>query len=109
MFLRRLSQYLGLSSDRKVAGDLTNRTPQWITGGLERFFFSVAVAVNMSGVLPAMIAWLAVKLAANWQYREEVQNPAEKANYKFSALIAGFLSMSIAFVSGLLIRVFSCS
>lgn len=54
-----------------------------------------------------MIAWLAVKLIANWQLREDIKEDRTKANYKFSALLAGLVSMIIAFISGLLIRFFS--
>src|ERR1700682_1979704 len=61
----------------------------------------------MAGVLPAMITWLVVKLAANWQLREDIPEQRKKANYKFSALLAGLLSMIIALVSGLLIRLLS--
>jgi hypothetical protein len=67
------------------------------------------VAVNSPGVVPAMIAWLGVKLVANWQLREDIKDQAQKANYKFSALIAGLLSMLIALISGLLIQVLNYS
>jgi hypothetical protein len=111
-FLRWLSGILGLPPDRKVAGDLTKRTYTWITGPLERLFFTIAVAANMAGVVPAMITWLVVKLAANWQQYTGSQNDeagAETAkNYRFSALLGGFVSMLIALVSGLLILRFAC-
>jgi hypothetical protein len=42
-------------------------------------FFTVAVAAKVSGVLPAMIAWLAVKLVANWQFRDDIKSHHEKA------------------------------
>jgi hypothetical protein len=106
-FLKWLSTRLGLPPDRSVPGDFEKRTPVWVTGGLERFFFTIAVAVNIAGVLPAMIAWLAVKLAANWQTR--VDTGGQRKNYAFSALLGGFLSMLIAFVCGLLIRLLSSS
>jgi hypothetical protein len=106
-FLKWLSTHLGLPADRSVPGDAAKRTPAWVTGGLERFFFTIAVAVNIAGVLPAMIAWLGVKLAANWQSRQDTG--AQRKNYHFSALMGGFLSMLIAFLSGLLIRLLSCS
>jgi hypothetical protein len=107
-FLRRLSIHLGLRKDRNFPEPTAKKTPAWITGYLERFLFTVAVAANMAGVLPAMITWLVVKLAANWQLREDIPEQRKKANYKFSALLAGLLSMIIALVSGLLIRLLSC-
>jgi len=106
-FLKWLSTLIELPPDRSVPGDNTKRTPIWVTGGLERLFFTIAVAVNIAGVLPDMIVWLAVKLAANWQSRQDLG--AERKNYTFSGLMGGFLSMLIVLVCGLLIRLLSCS
>ena len=41
--------------------------PGWIPGLVERAFFTLAVAVDPPATIPAMIGWLGVKLAANWQ------------------------------------------
>jgi hypothetical protein len=79
------------------------RTPPPLTGLLERVFFTVAVAMNASGVLPAMMTWLVLKLAANWQYRDDTDSPVTKANRKFRAILAGLVSMLFAYVGGLLI------
>jgi len=38
----------------------------WVTGITERLFFTVAVAFELSGVATAMMGWMAIKLAANW-------------------------------------------
>jgi hypothetical protein len=79
------------------------RTPPWLTGLLERVFFTIAVAMNATGIAPAMMTWLVLKLAANWQYRDDIPNAADKANYKVSAILTGLLSMLFAYVAGLLI------
>jgi hypothetical protein len=97
IFLRWLSGLLEVPRD-----DDAKRTPPWLTGLLERIFFTLAVAVNATGVLPAMIAWLALKLVANWQHRENLKDPA-KTNYKFSAIVSGLLSMLFAYIGGLVI------
>jgi hypothetical protein len=60
--------------------------------------------MNAAGVVPAMMTWLVVKLAANWQYREDIESSRDKANYKFSDIIVGLLSMLFAYVGGLLIN-----
>jgi hypothetical protein len=80
------------------------RTPPWLTGLLERVFFTLAVAMNATGVVPAMMTWLIAKLAANWQYRGDIPSERDKANYKFSAIIVGLLSMLFAYVGGVLIN-----
>lgn len=93
-----LTKRLGLLTPKE------KRTSPWLTGLLERIFFTLAVATNATGVLPAMIAWLAVKLAANWN-RRPITNGEEVTikNYAFSALVTGLLSMLFAYVGGLLI------
>jgi hypothetical protein len=95
---------------------LTSRwagTPPWLTGQLERFFFTIAVAMDASGVMPAMIAWLGLKLVANWQLRHDIgQSDSEgrsggdlvSANYRYSAVVAGLLSMLFTLVGGQVIR-----
>jgi hypothetical protein len=100
-FLGWLSHRLEVPRDPNA-----KRTPPWLTGFLERVFFTIAVAVNATGVLPAMIAWLVLKLAANWQYREDIKdnNSVNRTNYKFTAILAGLLSMLFAYIGGLAIQ-----
>jgi len=97
IFLWWLSNLLDVRRD-----DDATRTPPWLTGLLERCFFTLAVAVNAAGVVPAMMTWLVLKLAANWQYRENLKDP-DKTNYKFSAIVTGLLSMLFAYIGGLVI------
>ena len=104
-FLEFLSQKLQLPKDRNpIPGTPTIRTPSFITGNLERLFFTIAVAADIPAFLPAMITWLGLKLVANWQLREDIENQRDKANYKVSVLLAGFLSMLISLVIGLVMR-----
>lgn len=77
--------------------------PPWLTGILERGFFTIAVAVDASDALTAMMAWLALKLAANWQARVSWEDN-KRILYMFTALLAGFMSMLFAFLGGLFIR-----
>lgn len=41
----------------------------WVTGAIERAFFTILVALDVSGTATAMIGWLAVKLASNWNHK----------------------------------------
>ena len=72
--------------------------PMWVTGLLERSFFTVAVAFNVPGTAVAMVAWLAAKMAANWNRQEHHRL------FAVSSLLAGLLSMSFALVGGLIVR-----
>src|SRR3989442_1456443 len=67
----RLGACLGAA--RPAAGDSSTPpwslgigVPPWLTGIIERLFFTVAVAFDLSGVATAMMAWMAIKLATNW-------------------------------------------
>ncbi len=44
--------------------------PILVLGPVERLFFSVAVAFNISGIATAMIAWIAAKMVAYWNTRD---------------------------------------
>jgi hypothetical protein len=72
--------------------------PAWLTGLVERVFFTVLVAVEVPGVPTAMIAWLGAKMAANWN-RQPGDGPAVRAG-AVTALLGGLLSMLFAYVGG---------
>ena len=70
---------------------------------VERTFFTVAVATELSGVTTAMIAWLALKFATNWNFAG-MGAPAATRGFAFSALLAGLVSMLFATIGGLVAR-----
>jgi len=51
------------SSTASAAWHGDEYVPAWITGIVERTFFTVAVGFNVSGAVVAMIAWTAAKMA----------------------------------------------
>ncbi len=73
----------------------------WITGAVERLFFTVAVAFDFSAVTVAMIAWIAAKMLPHWNTKQQVDNIEAIG---FSALNAGLVSMLFAMVGGLICR-----
>lgn len=113
LFIDTLRKYMRLSTKPPLPGDLRG-VPDWITGGLERVFFACMVAVNVAGYAPAMITWLVVKLAMNWNWSgtrgHEVSalEAAQTRMFAFSALLGGLLSMLMAFCGGLFISWLSC-
>lgn len=76
--------------------------PAGITGITERIFFASLVAVDASGYSTAMMGWLALKLATNWNHPDRKDD--DRRVWAFSALVAGLLSMLVAFFGGLFIR-----
>ena len=104
LFLNWLSDQLDLPRDRNPnPNEPSVQTNPVITGVFERIFFTIVVAADIPAYLPSMMAWLGLKLAANWQSRE-IAKDRDRTNYKFSALLAGFLSMLISLSAGLVMR-----
>jgi hypothetical protein len=105
LFLKVLRSDLKLPDDNP---DLkTRQVPPWLTGLVERFFFTIAVALVMKAlpvIITAMVTWLAVKMLANWNRpREETPElTARRARGAIAALLGGLLSMLFALVGGLL-------
>jgi hypothetical protein len=81
-----------------VNSEATGVSP-WLTGMIERLFFTVVVAFDVSGTATAMMGWLAVKMASNWNRLGVVDPPGA-----FSALLAGLVSLLFALVGGLICR-----
>ena len=85
----------------KPEGEKT--VPPWLTGLIERLSFTVAVAFNLAGTAPAMIGWIAVKMASHWTRRHIEHGPGSRF-LVFSALLAGLVSMFFALLGGLIAR-----
>ena len=77
--------------------------PPWLTGLVERSFFTVAVALNLSGATTAMVGWVAVKMASHWT-RPSARHGPNSRFLVFSGLLAGLVSMFFALVGGLIAR-----
>jgi hypothetical protein len=97
-FLAQLRKYMGLG-DKPPLLKSYKGAPPWLTGGLERTFFTFLVAFNVSGTPAAMIGWLALKLATNWNHPDYIDRPEARA-FAFSGLLAGLLSMLFAVLGG---------
>ncbi|SRR5207302_3230067 len=77
------------------------RVPAWLTGIVERSFFTVLVALHVQGVPTAMIGWLGIKLASNWNHPSAPKGPTTRAQ-AFLALLAGLISLAFAYFGGLI-------
>ena len=87
---------------------LRKRVPPWLTGAIERLFFTVLVGANVDGFPTAMIGWLALKLATNWNHKD-VEKETNGRAFAFSALLAGIVSMLCSLVGGLFIAKYNAS
>ena len=73
----------------------------WLTGTVERIFFTLAAAFHVSGAVVAMIAWVGLKMATDWNRPGGAggQNPAGGA---WTALLGGLVSMLFALLGGVI-------
>jgi hypothetical protein len=78
------------------------RIPPWLTGLVERSFFVILVATQVEGIPEAMIGWLAIKLAVNWQKLDPKKNPDAQTR-GLLALLCGAISLIFAYVGGAII------
>jgi hypothetical protein len=103
-FLALLRRYMGIKKDEVPDGDGSiRRVPPWLTGVLERTFFSVIIGLNISGAPIAMIGWLTLKMVTNWN-RPGLQRDVGEIRAAFASLLAGLVSMFFAAVGGVICR-----
>lgn len=95
LFLRLLRSTLGEMPRLSHKG-----IPSWLTGGVERLFFTVLVGLEVPGAPAAMIGWLALKLATDWNHPDWKEKAAAR-EFALSALLGGLISMLFALIGGL--------
>ena len=71
---------------------------------LERGFFTIIVAFNVSGAAIAMISWIIVKMATNWHIIARSEKPLDRG-VALSSLLGSMISMSFALIGGLVATV----
>jgi hypothetical protein len=78
LFLYALRGFIGLGDKPKPK---TKRVPPWLTGFVERFVFAVLVGLDTAGAATAMMGWLAIKLASNWN-RKDMEDVAAARHFR---------------------------
>jgi hypothetical protein len=99
LLLKGLRHWLGTLPKPRLSGD-TKEVPPWLMGAVERLFFTVLIGVDVSGTPTAMIGWLALKLATNWNHPDWKAKP-DIRTFALSALLGGLISMFFALLGGL--------
>lgn len=95
VFIFAARKLIGLSE--KPVADV-KRVPPWLTGIVERSFFYLLTVLNVQNLPTAMMAWLGLKLATNWNHPS--QNAQEGRPRALLALLAGLVSLAFAYVGG---------
>lgn len=103
LFLYALRGLLGLADKPNPKNRNIKRVPPWITGTVERLVFAVFIGSDIAGTAPAMIGWLALKLATNWN-RDDWNNNPKARPFAFTALLAGLVSMLFAALGGFICK-----
>ena len=82
-----------------------------VLGTIERLFFTIVVAFNVSGTATAMIGWIAVKMATDWQIivKDDKDNRKSwKRQLAMSGLLGSMISLFFALIGGLVLRYWNC-
>jgi hypothetical protein len=76
--------------------------PRWVIGTVERLVFTIFVALLPTAAITPMFAWLALKLASNWNHAS-MEDP-DSRTFAMTAVLAGLVSMFFAFIGGVIAR-----
>ena len=82
--------------------------PPWFTGLAERSVFFLLVASDMPGTTVSMMAWIGIKMAANWNRPglspPDAEAEARRARGAIAAAVLGLIGMGFALAGGLICR-----
>jgi hypothetical protein len=102
VFLDGLRKFMRLEKE-EPADETTRPAPPWLTGALERLFFTLVVAFGIPGAPAAMLIWLTLKTATNWNSPFRGGEPnLKRVRFAFSSLLAGLVSMTFALMGGVI-------
>ena len=99
----RPKEYIDQIEKDNPHNDLINVT----AGILERIFFAIVIAFNLSGGVVAMIGWATLKMATNWnkafpKIETKKWSIEQKTQMALCSLHSGLLSLFFALISGLI-------
>jgi hypothetical protein len=128
-FLGALNSHLGYNEQwvRSNIDFNQPRIPAWLMGTLERLFFTILVAFDVSAVSAGIMGWLAIKMGTNWnrinprrqkdswipsagstttpeehQQQQTAQQEAMLRMYALASLLGSLVSMLFALIGGLI-------
>ena len=100
-YIQKMAEEHGEQLDREV---WNLWLPAWFTGLIERFAFTIFVAIDLPAVGALMAAWIGAKMFDNWQH--VLQTRAHGARSRaFLALLGNLLSMLFATLGGQICKV----
>jgi hypothetical protein len=96
----------GERGEQKTYDDIVKPldVPSWLVGLLERTFFTVLVASDVSATALAILAWVTLKMAFGWNIVWRQRQSITVRSLAVSALLANLFSMLFALIGGLICR-----
>lgn len=81
--------------------------PHWfvaeLAGLVERIFFTIVVATGLTGVAPAMIAWIGIKGIVHWQvFKDDLGN--QNIAFSFIGVLGTMVSLLVAIACGVYLK-----
>jgi hypothetical protein len=106
----KLVEWLRAPIEREVAGrekPLDTKRERltidnWLVGLIERPFFTVLVASEVSGTAVAILGWIALKMVFDWGVISWKEGDRLARSYLFTALLGNLSSMFFALIGGLI-------
>ena len=71
-------------------------------GIAENLFFTIGVAFELSGVMVAMVTWMAAKMAAHWGKKTLDNRVTHIETIRFTVLMGTMVSLLFSMVGGLI-------
>ncbi len=90
---------------RKIVGD---EDPHYrisipiALGVAENLFFTMGVAFDLSGVMVAMVTWMAAKMAAHWGKNSQENRIKNIGTVRFMVLMGTMISLLFSMIGGLI-------
>ena len=71
-------------------------------GVAENLFFTMGVAFDLSGVMVAMVTWMAAKMAAHWGKESQETRVKNIETVRFMVLMGTMISLLFSMIGGLI-------
>jgi len=93
-------RHLGEENDPLPGNSIIRDVPPQLVGLVERLFFTLIVAFNVSGAAVCMAVWITVKMTSTWHRLLRENNPWA-GPFALSSLLGNLVSMLFALIGGL--------
>lgn len=101
LFIKIMHWWLQIPKENDETKNI-RAVPSWITGVIERLFFTFLVYFEFSGIPAAMLIWLTLKMVTEWNSPLRKGTDTKDPRLALTALLAGIISLGFAAYGGLI-------